>query len=172
MFAVNGDWPGKADGDLGYAGEVFDVAFGYVGVEGVVGDVVGFFAGYFFDESLPLFDNGLAVVVVIVAGDANDVCFVADGVFNVENEFAEAFGDDADFEFVDAFFEGLTFGGDFYGLTQGKGEGFGGRNVVGGHGSAVVQFEGQGVVGDFAAVYLDTGDAGQGDVGQAVFYFK
>ena len=124
MLAVDPQRAGEAERHLRHAGEVLDVAFGGVGVEREVADVLGVGAGVLADEALPLLDDGVAVVVFLAVGDADAVVLLGHRVLHLEPELAEVVGAEDHDEIVAALIERcVAEAAQLDGLAQREGDG-------------------------------------------------
>ena len=132
VFAVDAQRAGKADRDLGDPGEVLDVAFGRVRIERILPDVLRLRAGHLLDQRLPLFDDGVAVVVVGIARNADALHFIfRDGVFDLELQLAEGLGLKGDLDLVQAQRQRREARVQQHRRAQGKSDRGGRRDLIG-----------------------------------------
>jgi hypothetical protein len=169
VLAVDGQRPGKAQGNLHDACEILHIARGSVGVKGVVGDVFHFGVGKVRHKALAGRDNLRAVVIIAVTRDGGQFAGLGDGVVHAEFDTAKGFGLDRQLDFVLAFGQAITADLNVHNLAQGKIDGVGFADGGRFHLLPVANVQGNGAEGDSFAVeahLLKFGDLG---VAQPVF---
>ena len=124
VFAPDMQRPRESQRDLGHTGEVFDVALGHPGIEGILADVMKLHSGQVLYEGLPGRDDGWGVVVLLGTGHRGRLCpGKAHAVLHLEAEGAQALHLQGDLDGVGAFLDFLPRGPEMGDLLQGEGAG-------------------------------------------------